>query len=236
MSLTALQLVQTAAGRMSITVPTALFSSTDQQVIQLRNLLNEEGIALTRDPQVAWTCLMREKTFLTTATEAQTNAIPADFSWYLNDTMWNRTQMVKVGGPASPEEWQMLKSLAILSLPAAVFRFRDEDLLMYPTQAADQTCAYEYSTTYWVAGDKTYMTADADTTPLDDEVMILGIMWRFLQAKGLDYAEPFRNYELAKQNKIGRDGGKRKIYLGGGIPNPWNANIPTGGWPGSGNP
>lgn len=235
MSLTALQLVQTAAGRMGLTKPTLLFTSTDQQVIQLRNLLNEEGVELARDPQLAWTALMREKTFLSSATEVQTGAIPDDFSWYLNDTMWNRTQMVKASGPASPEQWQTMKAIAIVSLPAVVFRFRDNDLLFYPLQPTGQTCAYEYSTKNWVNGDKAYMDADTDTSRIDDEVIILGIIWRFLKAKGFDYAEAFQSYQLAKQNKIGRDGGKRKVYLGGGIANPWNANVPWGGWPGPGN-
>lgn len=235
MSLTALQLVQTVAGRIGITQPNALFSSTDQQVVQLRNLLNEEGVELTRDPAMAWTVLMREHTFLSSATEVQTGAIPTDFAWYLNDTLWNRTQMVKASGPASPEQWQTMKAIAIVSLPAVVFRFRNNEMLFYPLQPAGQTCAYEYSSLYWVTGDKAYMTADTDTSVLDDEVLILGVIWRFLRAKGLDYAEAFRTYELAKTNKIARDGGKRKVYLGGGIANPWNANAPWGAWPGPGN-
>lgn len=235
MSLTALQLVQAAAGRMAITRPNALFSSTDQQVIQLRNLLNEEGVELTRDPSMAWTALMKEYSFPSSATEVQVGAVPADFAWYLNDTLWNRTQMVKASGPSSPEEWQTMKAIAIVSLPAVVFRFRAGDLLFYPLQPAGQTCAYEYSTQYWVTGSKAYMDADTDTSVLDDETIILGIIWRFLRAKGLDYAEAFRTYELAKQKIIGRDGGKRKVYLGGGIANPWNANVPWGGWPGPGN-
>lgn len=229
--MTALTICQNAASRLSLTVPQAVFSSTDTQVIQLRNLMNEEGLALTRDPDQAWTVLMTEKTFTTVAQAIQTSAVPTDFAWYLNDTMWNRTTMIKLAGPVSPEEWQTFQSLALISLPAAVFRFRGGDLLIYPSPVAGNTCAYEYGSTYWVSGSKAAMTADTDTALISEEVITLGLIWRFLKAKGLDYAEDFRTYQLAKQAATARDGGKRKVYLGGGVRNPWNANIPLGGWP-----
>lgn len=229
--MTALLIVQNAASRISLTIPQAVFSSTDPQVIQLRNLMNEEGLSLARDPSVAWTALMREKTFTTVAQAIQTSAVPTDFGWYLNDTLWNRTTMIKLAGPVSPEEWQTFQSLALISLPAAVFRFRGGDILIYPSPVAGNTCAYEYGSTYWVTGDKTAMTADTDTAKIDEEVITLGLIWRYLRAKGLDYAEPFRTYQLAKQSATARDGGKRKVFLGGNTPNPWNANIPQGNWP-----
>lgn len=229
--MTALTIVQNAAGRLGITQPQAVFSSTDDQVIQLRSLMNEEGLALTRDPDMSWTVLMTQKTFTTSATEVQTGAVPTDFGWYLNDTMWNRTTMIKIAGPTMPEEWQAYKAIQVLSLPAAIFRFRGGDILMYPTQTAGQTVAYEYSSTYWVSGSKTVMTADTDTALISEEVITLGLIWRFLKAKGADYSEQYRTYQLAKQSAVGRDGGKRKVYLGGGVRNPWNANIPEGGWP-----
>lgn len=229
--MTALTICQNAAGRLGITQPQAVFSSTDDQVIQLRSLMNEEGLALTRDPDMSWTVLMTQKTFTTSAQEVQTGAVPTDFGWYLNDTMWNRTTMIKIAGPTMPEEWQAYKAIQVLSLPAAIFRFRGGDILMYPTQTAGQTVAYEYSSTYWVSGSKTAMTADSDTALISEEVITLGLIWRFLKAKGADYSEQYRTYQLAKQSAVGRDGGKRKVYLGGGVRNPWNANIPEGGWP-----
>lgn len=229
--MTALTICQNATGRLGLDQPSAVFSSTDPQIIQLRTLMNEEGLALTRDPDMSWTVLMTQTTFTTVAQEVQTNAVPTDFGWYLDDTMWNRTTMIKIAGPTMPEEWQAYKAIQVLSLPAAIFRFRGGDILMYPTQTAGQTVAYEYSSTYWVSGSKTAMTADTDTALISEEIITLGLMWRFLKAKGSDYSEEYRTYQLAKQSAIGRDGGKRKVYLGGGVRNPWNANIPEGNWP-----
>lgn len=235
--MTALSIVQNAWSRLGLdNAPSAVFSSTDGQVIQFRTLMNEEGLALTRDPDMSWTALMKEQTFVTVAQETQTSAIPTDFGWYLDDSMWNRTTMIKLAGPTQPEEWQAFKAIAVISLPAAVFRFRGGNILIYPTQTAGQNVYYEYSSTYWVSGSKTAMTADTDTAVISEEIITLGLIWRFLKAKGVDYAEQFRTYQMAKQSAIGRDGGKRKVYLGGGVVNPWNANVPQGNWPGSGNP
>lgn len=227
--MSALSIIQNACTRLGITSPNAVFSSTDDQVIQLRNLMNQEGVELADD--ASWTRITKEKTFTSSAAAIQSGAVPSDFNWYLNDTMWNRGTMVKMSGPASPEEWQTYQAIAIVSLPAAVFRFRGGDLLIYPNPVAGQTCAYEYVSLNWVANDKAAMTVDADTALLDETIITLGVIWRFLAAKGMDYAEQFRTYELEKTKAIGRDGGKKKIYVGNSGPwNPWNANIPQSSW------
>jgi hypothetical protein len=57
--------------------------------------------------------------------------------------------------------------------------------------------------------------ADTDTGILSEEVMTLGVIWRFLKAKGFDYSEPFRTYEMAKARAENKDGGgKRRLNMG----------------------
>lgn len=226
--MTALTIIQKVCTLPGLTAPTVVFASTDAQIIQLRSLMNEELVELARDH--AWTVLTLEKTFSTVAAAIQTNSVPTDFDWYVNETMWNRTTRVKLGGPVSPEEWQTYQAISLLSIPQAVFRFRGGNLLFYPTPAAGQTVAYEYLTNIRVSGSKTEFTADTDTCLLDEQVITLGTRWRFLKAKGFDYAEDFRTYELMKAKAIARDGGARKSFIGGSPRNPWNANIPDGSW------
>jgi hypothetical protein len=226
--MTALSIVQGAASRLGLTAPTVVFASTDAQIIQLRNLMNEEGVELSR--AYPWTRLVTEKTFSTTAAAIQTGAVPTDFNWYLDDTMWNRTTRVKLAGPVSAEEWQSFQAISLLSIPQSVFRFRGGDLLIYPTPTAAQTVAYEYGSTYWVSGSKTAFSADTDTALLDENLITLGLRWRFKAAKGFDYAEDFATYQIEKQKVISRDGGRRRVYLGGYPRNPWNANIPESSW------
>lgn len=226
--MTALTIIQKVCSLPGLTVPTAVFASTDQQIIQLRNLMNEELVELAGSAQ--WTALTNEKTFTTTAAAIQANAIPTDFDWYINDSMWNRTTRVKIGGPVSAMEWQTYQAISLLSIPASVFRIRGTNLLLYPTPAASQTVAYEYVSNIRVSGGKTEFSADTDTCLLDEQLIVLGTRWRFLKSKGFEYAEDFRTYELEKAQAISRDGGKPRAYIGGAPRNPWNANIPDGSW------
>lgn len=235
--MTALTLVQNACSRLGITAPTALFSATDDQTIQLRNLMNQAGLHLAKgaDTDHAWRVLQSEKTFSTTAAAAQTGALPSDFGWFINDTFWNRTTRIKLRGPVSPEEWQQYQAISIISLPAAVFRVRGSSLLIYPTPVASQTAAYEYVTKNWAntaaAVAISVMTADTDVSLIDEDLITLSIIWRFLSAKGLDYGEQFRTFQLESVKAMGRDGGRMKANLAGGQPTSFNGNIPDGNWP-----
>lgn len=60
---TALQLVQQAMGEMGLAVPTAVFSSTNTDIIQIRNLLNACGYEIQRKHE--WQALTTEYRFTT---------------------------------------------------------------------------------------------------------------------------------------------------------------------------
>lgn len=230
--MSALTIIQKACSRLAITVPGAVFSSTDDQVIQLRHLMNQEGDELTR--MHPWTALQTETTFVTVAAALQTSAIPSDFAWYINDTMWNRTTDQKILGPFTAAQWQQEQAVATGAI-YPTFRFRGGEILITPTPTAGQTVAYEYVSANWAetsgGSGLSAMTADTDVPLLDDRLIILGITWRFLQSKGLDYAEAFRTYQLECGKAISRDGGRKSFYIGGASFTPYYyANIPDGSW------
>lgn len=229
--MTALTLIQKVCSRLAIAVPGAVFSSTDDQVVQLRHLMNQEGEELAR--MHPWTVLQTETTFSTTAAALQTGAVPADFGWYINDTMWNRSTDQKISGPFDPAQWQQEQAIATGAI-YPTFRFRGGQILITPTPTASQTVAYEYVSSNWAetsgGTDLSAMTADADVTLLEERLIVLGITWRFLQAKGLDYAEAFRTYQLECGKAISRDGGRKAYYIGGSMPSLYSANIPDGSW------
>lgn len=230
--MTALTIVQSVASRMGLAAPSVVFSSTDQQTIQMRNLMNQEGKELAK--RHPWTKLITEKTFTTAAQAIQTSAVPTDFGWYINGTMWNRSTDRPIH-QISPEEWQKQQAVGTGSVITG-FRFRGANLLWYPSPTAGQTAAYEYVSKYWAeatdgaGGSLAAMTADANTSLLDEELIALGIVWRFLKAKGLDYAEEFRTYQMEVGKAIARDGGRPTYSLHGHAMREWNGNIPEGSW------
>ncbi len=107
-----------------------------------------------------------------------------------------------------------------------------------PTPTANETIAYEYVTTDWchAAGDAaiTYSEyqADSDVAFLDERLISLGIRWRFLKSKGLDYSEDYRTYMSQRQQKQARDGGNGMITTTGDGQYLLSPNMPIGGFPG----
>ncbi len=198
--------------------PSTVIGSSDQQIRQLLGLAQQEGKELAKRHN--WQALTTEKTITATATETQTGAIPTDFDRILNGTFHNRTAHRYVEGPLDAVEWQRHKALTTTLLFDA-FRIRGNNILLAPTPNADDVYAYEYISLYWVA------TLAASTTPaqaawavdtdlgiLSEELMADGVVWRFLKAKGLDYAEAFRTYEAQVMLATARDGGKRNVNMG----------------------
>lgn len=207
-----LTLVQNAAKQLGLTSPASAYNATDQQVIQLVALAQLEGVELSKRHD--WTVLTKEKTFTGTAAAAQTGAIPSDFDRFVNETFFNRTQKKPVDGPLSPQDWQFAQSVVAQTITES-FRKRGTDLLITPTPNGTDTYAYEYISTQWCESsggtDQSAWAADTDTGILSEDLMTLGVIWRFLRAKGFDYAEALRTFEMRLAHEITKDGGKRAL-------------------------
>jgi hypothetical protein len=74
---------------------------------------------------------------------------------------------------------------------------------------------YEYISNKWIrqAGVTlgTTLTADTDTFVFSEHILELGLTWRFKHAKGLDYAEDMRSYQIALADYILSDKGGRRV-------------------------
>lgn len=210
-----LTIIQRTCALLTLPVPVAAITSQDKQVAQLVALANEEGDDLASSYN--WQALTVEQLFTTTATVEQTPAIPADLDRFLPDSFFNRTTRRIVTGPITPQQWQALQAWPYLSTVYLCWRERQSDFLVTPTPPAGQIVAYEYVSKNWAKSatgtPKDQFTADTDTSYLDERLMTLGVRWRFLKAKGLDYAEDFRTYEQNKQQVQGRDGGAKMLSM-----------------------
>lgn len=230
-----LTLCQSAAQRIGITVPTAIIGSTDTQTLQILGLAQQEGKELAS--RFNWQRLTKEQTFTAVAQAEQTGAVPADFDRFIDGSMWNRSKDNLIYGPMSPQEWQSIQATWAPNVLEA-FRMRGDAILITPTPTAGNTYAFEYVSTYWVAaagsttGTKTEFAVDSDVALLDEELISLGVTWRFLRTKGFDYSEAFRTYELALKRRQSRDGGSPIVVMSG--PPNWfgapKARVPDGSW------
>lgn len=234
MALTCLQIVQTVCQRLGLAAPTAAVASTDPQIVQILALSQQEGEE--QAARYAWQSLQTEAVFTTVATSIQgaISTIAPGMDFIINNTIWNRTLRRPVYGPRSEQDWQQIVASQING-PFNSFRIMGDNLLFYPIPPQGQICAFEFLSRNWVStasGTSAVWTSDADTTKLNDRIMIAGTLWRWRQAKGLDYADAFTAYEKAITDVMGRDAGKPILNMNGVGPYEITpvAIVPRGSW------
>lgn len=217
-----LTIVQAFCERTKIPVPTTVMGTSDEQILQVRALLEEEGDALSRRGD--WEALTVEVSHTTLAAEDQGTVVSIatnGFRYIKDDTMWDRTDKLPIPLMHSTK-WQRFKA-AVSTAPRYHYRIRGGKLLMHPAPTAGHSVYFEYISKNWIlsANGVTYKTAftlDTDTVLLPEELFRMGLRWRWKKEHGMEYAEDFRDYEMQVADALGRDGGKQAIHLDGGFP------------------
>jgi hypothetical protein len=232
--MTILELIQAFCRRTNIPVPATVVGSTDAQINQALAILEEEGNDLASRHQ--WQGLVVEATFTTVALEDQgllDTIAPTGFRYIRNNTIWDRTDRLKVVGRTSGVEWQEIKAGGITS-PRYQFRIMGNHLLVSPIPAAGHSWAFEYVSRYWLLDTngttkKEFSTSDSDTFLIPASLLLSGLRWRWMREKGLDYAELFNAYEMQVKDEMGRDGGAPILSSSSRSVNP-GIYVPNGNW------
>lgn len=145
--------------------------------------------------------------------------IPTDLEYYLDKTFWDNRYKWALVGPITAQEKQILRYGVVASGPRNKFYIRDNKMWIDPVPQQEQLIAYDYYTKNWcMSVDGTPQSrwgADTDTYLLDEDCFIEGLKWRFLRAKGMDYAEEYNTYVDDVNRNISRDGGTQDLDLGG---------------------
>lgn len=218
MARTCLQIVQSACRRIGILSPNAAMTSSDPLIQQMVEIANEEG--RLQCSEYSWQALQREAKFTTVALEIQgaLSTIAPDLEWISNNTIWNRTLRRPVYGPDSQQDWQQAKAMQING-PFNRFRIIASNINFYPVPVAGQSCYFEYQSNGWVRDANglawSVWKNDSDVTVLDDELVILGTIWRWKSAKGLAYSDDYAKYEKRLTDSEATDGSKPTLSMGG---------------------
>jgi hypothetical protein len=213
-------MVQDACDKVGIPRLSTVIGSSSPDARQMLVLINQESEELGR--RTAWQAMVKEHTFAALGQEEQTGKLPSDVRFMVNETFYNRTRQRIVQGPIPPSEWQMQKATTT-QIFFDQYRLRGDQLLLLPIPSAGDEYAFEYVSKNWATNqsgtiDRTDgFIADSDQTKLNVFATTLGIVWRWKMAKGLDYAEDYRTYEVTVANLINRDGSKRTISMSGPI-------------------
>lgn len=197
-SLTLLQIVQNAADEIGVTRPTAVYSSTDEQIRGLLQMSNRSGRSLAKAAD--WTVLQRLHT-LTTVNGTAEYSLPDDFDRVIRDTEWDRAERRPLFGAASPQLWQEIKSSlvgsGIVGRRYRIYRSTtttSRKIFVDPTPSVNgDTLTFEYISANWLsnaAGSSTYNAwqADTDIALLDGDLLTVDLIARYKRSKGFDFA------------------------------------------------
>lgn len=202
--------VSSASLRVVGTVPAAVFSSTDQVIVEMRDLARDVA------EDIARSCDWRDLTQIAVFTGDGTTTSfpkPADYdrmsqgedivdppSWF-----WGYKPVMSVS------EWLKRERFAWISpggwiLLGGQFQF-------YP--APSGTAEFPYISKNWaISADgtrKPEFTADDDRFVLDEGLLTLGLIWRYRAQKGLDYSEDLAGYNYSLSQIMAKDKGARVI-------------------------
>lgn len=225
--MTLLTIVQDAADAIGLPQPASVVANTDQTARTLLALANREGQNLAKMRNTwggGWSILEIEHTFVTTATNEYD--FPVDYVEMLGGTQWDRSSFWAMRGPVSPQMWQSSVS-GLAETPALRLRWRikrsttsgEKKFFLDPDPVVGETLVFEYLTKNWVADAmgttfRTKFEADDDTSLLDEDLIEMGLIWRYKASKGLSFAAELGEYEIERDKRLGNDGGTRAIEIG----------------------
>ncbi len=206
-------------------IPVSVVGNSNETAVRSLALCNRSLRETAK--RLKWTGITVRGTFNTVASQEE-YALPSDFFYLINQTLWDDTNNRRVNGPVSPQDWEILKnrvtSGSSLSRFFRIFRgsvSNDEQFYIHPIPDAVATLNFEYRSnalTQTSGGtlQGTSFLADTDTSLLDEDTIALGFKWRFLKTNGLPYAEEFRDYEASVDINISATGAPI-IDIGGGV-------------------
>lgn len=218
MARTVLQIVQRVCRRLGIPQPSALVTSNDPQVLQLKVILEDVlGEAMVR---WNWEQLTRRATFFAQAQASQgtlQSLTGADFVKINNNTLWDLTRKCPVEGPASEQTWQARQAVP-MSGPVYYYQIREGQLFLDPAPAVGAPFSF-FWTSNLCFSDSTGTTKrseigqDTDLCLFPDNFLHAGLLYGWKQEKGLPYAEDLRTWELLAIAQSSASGTRKVLSL-----------------------
>lgn len=237
--MTVLELIQKFCRRQGLPVPSTITAATDDQIIQIRELLEEllDQIVTRHN----WERATYEVVFTSIAAESQgtiASLCPRSYYKILNETIYDRTRKLPIFGPKSAREWSAMKSIPLTG-PYYQYRIRGGELLIFPQMPAGHTLAWEYVSRALMldpdgVGNAQYVTTvtnDANTFLIPDSLILLGLRYKWKEEKGFSYDQEFQDFERQLAEESGTEKTSPRLSMDGGQVGPQpGIFVPSGNW------
>lgn len=231
--MTILTVIQGAAALCNVAVPTAVVSNVDPDISQMLALAQLEGDESASE--IDWRNL-KIGMQLTGDGSSTVFALPPDFDRIMPGfaLFSSAYPMIPLTGPVTDAALNAMKVFPVKPV-RPVWRFIGNGLEVWPALAVNEIVSGEYRSNYWILSvdgstRKSTFAADGDSCLVPEAVIKLGVVWRWKQAKGLDYAEDFRSWNNARARIAGHDSGNATVEMAGDLSFPatyWPLVIPT---------
>ena len=223
---TANDIINRVAVEVGLNADTDPVASTDETYIQMLALLDSLGQELVNLHN--WQGLKSFIDATTNATSFDTQLgsgvtigtggiydLPDDFDHMIDQTGWDRTNRVSLGGPLSSQDWSYLAGRDLVSQSIyASFRLVDNKLALYPQPAPDGLrITFEYMSRFWVreqgqsVNNRETVGSGSDLVMYDPLLTIKFLKLKFLQAKGLPAGDAAMEFETMLESRIGKSEG-----------------------------
>ena len=232
-----LSMIGAVANTLGQPAPAVVAASTDAMVLEWLAMAQTSGRALVI--AYPWQELISEVTFTSASAYNQgtiqgTLVTAGDFDRMIDNTLWNRTAVLRATGPITETEWQQDMAFSAAA-PFPKYKINKAQLFIGPSiPNSTDTWAFSYISQNFCQGAsgtaQNAWAADSDTGILSESLMKLDIVWRWKASKSLEYADDLANFEDEFSSRTGQTTGGRSLYVGGAnviFP----INVPEGNWP-----
>lgn len=174
-------------------------SSMDDNMRQIFAIANKELVSLSL--RKTWPVLVKEQEIVTVANQAEYD-LPVDFHHVVNPSVYNASQYYMLKGNLQPMEFMRYAQRIVgPNNPCTGYRIKQKDkkLVLAPTPTTDgERVIFFYVSKNFVkdstGNEKGLFSQDDDVPIIDEDLIELGLNWRWRQKKGLDFTAELAEY------------------------------------------
>ncbi|MCP5087446.1 MAG: hypothetical protein GY952_11665 [Rhodobacteraceae bacterium] len=214
--MTILSTIQGVSKVIGLDVPSAVFSSTTREHVELAELANDMGAEII--DAYDWQALKGIDTHTGDASTEDFD-LPADYKRMLKKAqVWSSSLETPLTPITDTDAWLGLDVQSFDFVINAWTIYADQ-MHIKPALASAVTAKYYYmSNLYALDTDGTTTQAafdtDTDTFRLDERLLKLGMIFQWRKNKGLPYEGDEEKYETMKERLIAADKGSRLLRVG----------------------
>lgn len=201
------------------TPPSTVIGNDNAAISQITSLAQVEGDELSRVHD--WQSLNRTLT-ITGDGSTEFWTLPSDFDRFLRDApLWRESQpFLPLDGPVLDQDFLGYQTNQT-EPPFPIWRLVENTIDIWPVLDSGDVVNGEYRTKYWVTDstgttEKARITVDSDEFLIPERLLVLGVVWRWKKAKGLEYGQDYQTYQMSKLQATMTDGGQRTARLSQG--------------------